>query len=552
MKYYACWLLLIVSVFQLSGEVVEFRERIYLQTDKQSYLAGEPVWMKLSTTDANQIPVTFSKVAYVELLNDSVSHLQIKVELINGTGEGLMQLPVDLPTGYYRLIAYTRFMRNEGAEIFFEKNIGIVNTFQPSKILKPEIENDLLLDDESYTATVSLQSNKIVYTTRERGELILNDLPENIHTLSVSIAGKDFIPIAESNKQSAKLPSYSGEFIPEYEGHIVIGKIVDNQTGEYESDNVFLGSGITFTGDGIRFFSGQKGKQGEVLFFTSGISGMKEIATTVFHSGERYRIDISSPFIQRHVQQQLPALRIDTMYNDQLLARSVALQVLHYFSEDSHTNQDISESFFKMKPNISYILDEYTRFTTMREVFAEFIIGARFRRRDGKQQLSVMANRDNNYHYGVMIPLVLLDGVPITNHEIIYNYDPLAVERINIYYGQYTMGGLIFDGIIELSTYRRNHSDIVLDKSTQILTYEGTQSRQRFYTPDYSQENNHQNRIPDNRHTLLWIPDVQTDGKSSIQLPFDTSDFKGEFQVIVEGLDKEGNVIKAKTFFRVE
>ena len=556
-KYYLCWLLFIASIFQLSGKVDEFRERIYLQTDKQSYLAGEPVWMKLLTTDSEQIPVMFSKVAYVELLNDSVSHLQIKVELRNGTGEGFMQLPVDLPTGYYRLVAYTQFMRNEGSEIYFEKHIGIINTFQANNILRAETENNFSPNNVSYSETVSLQSDKTVYTTREYGELIINNLPEAVHTLSVSIAGKDFIPVAESNvlslkKQPTKLPSYSKKFIPEYEGHIVTGKIVDNQTGNYyEPDDARMFPYLTFSGEGIRFFAGQKGKSGEVLFFTSNISGLKEVSTTVVYSEEQYRVDIVSPFIQRHETKQMPTLQIDTAYNKQLLERSVALQVMHYLSEDFQTDQSISDPFFKMKPTWSYILDEYTRFTTMGEVFTEITFGARFRREGGKRQLSILINRGNYYDY-VFVPLVLLDGIPITDHEIIYHYDPLSVERINVYSGPYIMGGHIIDGIIELSTYRRNHSDITLDKSTQILTYEGTQLHRTFYTPDYSQEKNRQNRLPDNRHTLLWIPNVQTDGKSSIRLPFDTSDFKGEFQVTVEGLDKDGNAIFAKSFFKVE
>ena len=212
-----------------------------------------------------------------------------------------------------------------------------------------------------------------VYKTREHGELTLTGLPENIHTLSVSIAGKDFIPVAESNillqkNQAKKQLPYSGKFIPEYEGHIVTGKIIDNQSEKYVSDDVLSVPGLTFPGDGIRFFAGQKAKDGEVLFFTSGISGMKEIASTVFHSGERYRVDILSPFEQQHISKQMPKLQVDSAYYDQLLARSVALQVMHYFSRNSDADQNISESFFKTKPNWSFILDEYTRFTDRKSV----------------------------------------------------------------------------------------------------------------------------------------------------------------------------------------
>ena len=150
------------------------------------------------------------------------------------------------------------------------------------------------------------------------------------------------------------------------------------------------------------------------------------------------------------------------------------------------------------------------------------------------------------------MPLVLLDGAPVSDHDIIYGYDPFAVERINIYYGPRVLGGYLFDGIVELTTYRRLHQDLRLNSSSQILSYEGPQLPYRLYTPDYSEERNRQRRMPDGRHTLLWNPDVRPDGKSSIRVPFDTSDLTGEFQATVEGITKDGAIIYATAVFNVE
>ena len=562
MKRYFCCILLICIVFNLvegfAGK--ELRERVYVQTDKQLYLAGEPVLMKLLTVDAGQIPLVFSKVVYVELADDSIARLQTKIEMINGTGVGRMLLPTDLPTGYYRLIAYTQFMRNEGTDVFFEKNIAIVNTFK-SGYYPPETEVQPLPDINNVTQpeTISLQPDKATYTTRASGKLTVTGLPENIHTLSVSIAGKELLPIIESdvslflkNRTRKTVADRRAEFLPEYEGHIITGKIINNQTGEIGMDDLLLAPGIAFpAGGGIRFFAGQTDKTGDVRFFTSGISGTKEIATVVYNAGEKYRVDIQSPFVRRFTPAPMPALHIDSAYYGRLLARSVALQVFRYFSENQSPSLNISESYFKMRPVWSYPLDEYTRFTTMREVFIEFIVGARFRRNADKHELLVLTKRGGDYDYGTM-PLVLLDGVPISDHEAVYNYDPISVERINIYYGPCMMGGYLFDGIVELLTYSRFHADLNLNKSMQILTYEGPQSSHRLDAPDHSDMKNHQSRLPDRRHTLLWNPDVQVDGKTSIRLPFDTSDLTGEFQATVEGITKDGEIIYATSFFTVE
>ena len=552
-------------ILQLFGKTGSsgFYERIYVQTDKHLYLAGESVLMKLLTTGPEQIPVSFSKVAYVELVADTIAQLQIKVELTNGTGAGYMALPADLPSGYYRLIAYTQWMRNEGVDVFFEKNIAVLNTFHSGYYPEYQYENTLSYVDDSRADGLSLQLNKTTYTKRAHGELILNGLPENMHTLSVCIAGTDFIPVIETGvslfqKNRMKKAAGNtidirqhGEFLPEYEGHIVTGIIVDNRTDQAVITDPLPVTGLSFPGGGIRFFTGQKTGTAAIRFFTPGISGTKEIATVVYAEGEKYRVDIQSPFITKYVPKAMPALHIDSACYDQLLARSIALQAFRYFSDDQPEKRNISEPYLKMTPTASYPLDDYTRFTTMREVFIEFIAGARFRRNGDKQELSVFVKRGDFYYYGPM-PLVLLDGVPVSDHDVIYNYNPLAVEKINIYYGPYILGGQVFDGIVELTTYSRLHADLNLNRSSQILSYEGPQLPYRPVTPDYSENKNRQNRIPDGRHTLLWNPDVQTDGKTSIRLPFVTSDLAGEFQATVEGVTHDGEFIYVTSTFIIE
>jgi len=587
MKRYLCFIILSGIVLhnltcapspKERGEAL--RERIYVQTDKQLYLAGEPVLMKFLTTSTKQIPLAFSKVAYAELVSDSIARVQIKAELIDGKGTGRMLLPIDLPTGYYRLIAYTQFMRNEGVDIFFEKMIAVVNTFQSGYYPAETEPAEPVPADFSETGGkgLSVQAGKATYPARARGELILNGLPENLFTMSVSIAGKNFIPDIESSvslfrkNQTKQTTEFSGDFLPEFEGHIITGKTIENQarkteaneqknTGEglsepeKENDDIISFMNVAVLSfpsvEGIRFFAGQKSKTDEVRFVTSGISGTKEIATVMFNTGEESRIDILSPFVNRYAPKPMPALRLDSSCYRQLLERSVALQVFRYFADESSENQIIPEPHFKMKPTMSYLLDEYTRFTTMREVFIEFITGARFRRRDGKQEIHVFTKRGIQYDYGTM-PLVLLDGVPVSNHDAVYNYDPLAVEKINVYYGPCVLGGYRFDGIVELITYRRLHQDLILNRSSQIISYEGPQLPYRKNYPDYSNDKNRQSLKPDSRHTLVWNPDIQTDGKTSIRLPFDTSDLTGEFQAIVEGITKDGEIVFATTFFKVE
>ena len=570
MKQYFFTLLLSFMWIPSFGKTVsdELQERVYVQTDKQLYLAGEQIRMKILTVDTELIPLVFSTVAYAELVRDSMARVQIKVALTDGVGEGRMSLPVDLKTGYYRLIAYTQYMRNEGTEVFFEKNIVVVNTFQqdynpgtanvtntPYKDLQSVLSQLSSFNFQLSTPeAVSLQPDKSVYSTREQGFLTLSGLPATIHTLSVSISGIEMNTTASSsfqNKPPKNTTGFTDEYLPEYEGHIITGTIIDNQTGTAGIDNAPLIPVISFLGKEINFFTGQKSPAGEVLFVTSGNYDTKEIAAVVYNGDEKYRIDLRSPFITRFAPKPMPELYIDSTFYDQLLERSVALQTMRYFINDSIENNNMSGTFYKTKPTNSYLLDEYTRFPTMQEVFTECISSARFRRRDEKRELSVIVRNGDNSYYGSN-PLVLLDGAPVSNHEHIYNYNPLLVECINIYNSVCILGGYSFEGIIELKTYRGLAQDLDFEKSTQIIRYEGPQRVESFRTPDYSTEQNRKNRMPDSHHTLLWNPDIQTAGQTTILLPFETSDFTGEFQAIVEGVTEEGQVVFTTSFFIVE
>lgn len=122
----------IVRQFEKSNREAA-REKIYLHTDKNFYLAGEIVWFKVYYVDgASHLPSDMSKTGYVEILDRSKKPVaQAKVTLSAEGGSGSFYLPLSLNSDNYILRAYTNWMKNEGAAAFFEKSISIVNTIKP-------------------------------------------------------------------------------------------------------------------------------------------------------------------------------------------------------------------------------------------------------------------------------------------------------------------------------------------------------------------------------------------------------------------------------------
>ena len=105
------------------------QQKAYIHTDKSSYSADERIWFKTYLVNAtNHLPDKLSTNLYVELINPSGHAVQtLMIHLKNGSGYGSFPLQDTVPDGVYQIRAYTNWMRNAGAEYFYQKNIYINN-----------------------------------------------------------------------------------------------------------------------------------------------------------------------------------------------------------------------------------------------------------------------------------------------------------------------------------------------------------------------------------------------------------------------------------------
>lgn len=106
------------------------QEKIYVQTDRSSYLPGDTIWMRVHLVDAIFLKqANASRYAYVELINPAKGLVERVKLRPDSTGCFYGQIPLDgeLGEGDYLLRAYTRFMENVGEDYFFTKQIYISN-----------------------------------------------------------------------------------------------------------------------------------------------------------------------------------------------------------------------------------------------------------------------------------------------------------------------------------------------------------------------------------------------------------------------------------------
>jgi hypothetical protein len=122
----------IKNLADLNGYNAIPKETVYIHHNDSFLLAGEYLYYKLYCLNAeNNRPSDVSKIAYVELVGkDKQPIFKHKIKLRSGLGQGDFFIPTTIPSGNYKLIGYTQWMRNIGQKHFFISDITIVNPYR--------------------------------------------------------------------------------------------------------------------------------------------------------------------------------------------------------------------------------------------------------------------------------------------------------------------------------------------------------------------------------------------------------------------------------------
>lgn len=117
-------------------------EKVYLHSDRDSYFAGDDIWFKAYLIDASYNLLTnHSNNLHVELISPASKIINSRLVRINeGLGHGDLRLSENLISGRYRLRAYTNYMRNFEDQLFFNKDITIINSSDTGKVLSDSIK----------------------------------------------------------------------------------------------------------------------------------------------------------------------------------------------------------------------------------------------------------------------------------------------------------------------------------------------------------------------------------------------------------------------------
>ena len=539
----------------LRGQEEHLRERVYVSTDREVYVAGDAVWMSAYCVDAVSGRLsTFSKTAYVEIHSPSGMVQTAKLALDGGRGAGRLTLPNTLPTGNYRLLAYTQLGASEEG---FDPQTGartlsVFNTFSTERL-----PDAVTVAAEPPQAAGLPQAGPLEVRTAgaasPRGTTrisVTNNGPATIR-FNLGVRHEDGIPAPQGQrigdfvgglKHLPALRGFREGFHPEYEGEIIRARVSGtDEAGLREVSQKF--AFISAPGSGENIYTESIGTDGQTAFYTSNIYGDHEMFLEI-EGVDRERIchlELVSPFLDLQPGDIL-ALTLSPSYAKALETRSFGMQLEKIFDADTlYEALPLREHLVLDRQKcIRYNLDDYTRFPVMEELFVEFIPEMRTRRVDGVQQIQVrVSDMLNNYYFPAGAALVLLDGVPVLDHAKILAYDPLLVKRIDIYPDSYLFGIRGFSGIVNFVTYKGTLPSMQFEDNVRIMDYQGCSLPLAYTCAGVGRD------YPDFRQTLYWHPLLTLGPGETLEVECKTPAYGGRFEAVAEGLTEAGAAVAA-------
>ena len=553
-------------------QLVDFKkvipaENVVVHTNKKVFLAGETVYYKFYSLSKANKPSDVSKFGYVKLVSDNKGRLfEHKLKLEKGVANGEFFMPSNIETGQYKLVAYTKWMGNNNSKPFFKTNIYVVNPFTVNSNSFAGTENIdenkvFITKDKNFINTENTQFDRVIIDTEQKSYLTRSKVKIELKNTivnrckgnySLSVKKIDSLKLHENNLAGNNLIESKGFYLPEIRSEIISGKVLNKKGGFPVSNRIVT---LTLPGRDYVFKNTKTNSEGAFYFNlyenyidTEALIQVQDI------DRDRYEIVLDSKCFLYDDVLKFNLVKLSANIKPWLLKQSVYKQI-----ENAYANSKKDEVVYKApnevfygEASLTYVLDDYKRFPTVRETFVEVIQKAAIRETQGSYKFKVNDFLDfKNSVFKDYDPLVLVDGYLVQNNADLVEYDCKKIESISLVRGIYFCGPMIYNGILDVKT--KNLDFKLIENTTDLvkLNLKSPQESKVYYKPNYKDGAKNLKRIPDYRTQLLWDPNIELN-RINNEVEFYTSDVTGNFEIILEGYSLNGEYIKSSRIITVK
>lgn len=177
------------------------------------------------------------------------------------------------------------------------------------------------------------------------------------------------------------------------------------------------------------------------------------------------------------------------------------------------------------------------------EISKELLPGVKFRNYNNVPTLQVFNSPMRTFFDEQ--PLILLDGIPIRDLNVIKDMGTADIDRVDICQNERFYGNLKFHGVVAIYSTKADYSKIIDTDQLIKINTEAKQIPVQHKVPNISESS-----VPDLRQVLYWNAKVEP--AKTIAIKFATSNIQGHFKMVIRGRTTDGTLIFAEKQFEVK
>ena len=562
-------ILLVITLPDVSGQRSPFdpdvypeasliREHVEVFTDRSIYAVNECINFRADLViEGLSEGRMWSSILYVELVSTTGTSLaHAKFKLSDQVCYGMLPIPASALTGNYFLKCYTRWMRNTGPGNFSYTPLKIINPYR-SEVANQISGGETGLSNSRRDYMSGFLECAIPETSYESGEEIRLELsvPGNTRLQNVNCC-ITVVPLDAIDTLKGQLTSigelvdkdqFVVKFLPDLYGPSISGALVRTDENDDPVQNTKLH--FSLLGNQPDYFATITDAFGKFAVSIPARTGIQELFVTPEVPGDRFvEVRIDQDFDADFPP--VPAVPFTLSAGE----HEVATQIVRKMQLSEAFNKSVFPEVVRVDPAPvpfygsaihSIVLDDFIDLPTLEEVFINLVSPVTVVKRKNSTTLMIRSDNPTSRFYG---PLIMIDQIPVFDHDKIISIAPDKINRIDVINDVYVKGSMTYSSVINIVSREGDMAGIDLPAGSYFFDYlalhpAGTAIEQIPAPGDL---------VPDSRNTLLWIAELVLERGIAEEIVFKAPAYPGEYVVLIRGMASSGEVLSATARFVVE
>jgi len=544
--------LLLLIAFNLSmtflGQNKFYQEEVFIHVDKKLLVPGDLLKFNFFVRNIEDGKLSEdSDVLYVSLYNQRSERKWTQKLLVNnGIASGDFMMPSDWISGKYLIEAHTFAMEAYSERAFSTLELFFYNPFREPKreALSQKSIKKPTSNLNSNSEKLSLNFDHRTYGKRARVNFELKSNTENglesYFSLNVSL-----VELHDIVRDTLETETLDFDHQPQFEkGGERYSVFVQNLEAE-PAEGQYVAMSIP--DDPFRLLFARTNQDGLTNFFIPENRLSSEVYVQVYGKDHE---DFTINFLDKEIKEFHPKWMnsIELSESDKYVLSDYAIKnqiEASFYNLKSHRllNKNDDSGQMDLSSKEVFNLDDYNRFSSLKETFTEVIKEASISKKGGKL---ISSETDVKTKYPT---LILFNGILSQEYEQLMEYNAGQIDRVEIFRNPYSFYSQNFHGLIEVFSIDPELRLYANGSYLAVRSIPPPNKGKRYYNQRY--DTGDWENIPDFRRTLFWQAPVYVRGLSQ-QLSVYTSDVIGWYKVELIGLSKNGELTQIIDYFEVK